>query len=119
MEPVLTDEFLAWFEGLDEECHECYDAMTDAIELLAAQGFTLGHPYSSDIKDAKYALRELRKRAGKHVLRAIYCFDPSRSAVLLIGGDKAGDDRFYDWIIPLAEKIWEQYLKDFFPKKQP
>jgi hypothetical protein len=41
-----------------------------------------------------------------------YAFDPIRQAVLLIGGDKAGDDRFYDRLIPLAERIWARYSKE-------
>jgi hypothetical protein len=32
--------------------------------------------------------------------------------VLLIGGDKKGDDRFYERMIPVAERIWEQYLRE-------
>jgi hypothetical protein len=39
-----------------------------------------------------------------------YAFDPERNAVLLLGGDKTGDDRFYEWLIPSAERsgpsIW-------------
>ena len=46
------------------------------------------------------------------MLRIIYAFDPARDAVLIIGGDKAGDKRFYEWIIPRAEAIWEQYLRE-------
>jgi hypothetical protein len=38
--------------------------------------------------------------------------DPSRQAVLLIGGGKAGDDRFYDRMIPVAERIWDEYLEE-------
>jgi hypothetical protein len=41
-----------------------------------------------------------------------YAFDPARQAVLLIGGDKTGDDRFYERMIPLSERIWAEYLKE-------
>ena len=33
-------------------------------------------------------------------------------AVLLLGGDKAGNDRFYDQVIPRAEALWERYLAE-------
>ncbi len=47
---------------------------------------------------------------GRSPLRIIYAFDPERQAVLLIGGDKAGDPRFYRRIIATAERIWREYL---------
>lgn len=73
----------------------------------------------SAIEGSKYAFRELRKAAGPHVLRIIYAFDPDRDAVLIIGGDKAGDNRFYERIIPKAEAIWEQYLREREVDKKP
>jgi hypothetical protein len=39
-----------------------------------------------------------------------YKFDPKRRAVLLIAGDKTGDMRFYERMIPLAERLWAEYL---------
>jgi len=45
-------------------------------------------------------------------LRVLYAFDPRRQAVLLIGGDKTGDGRFYERMVPKAEAIWEQYLRE-------
>jgi hypothetical protein len=57
---------------------------------------------------------ELRRKSGKHQLRAFYVFDETREAVVLIGGDKlgVGNKAFYGAMIPLAEKIWEQYLRE-------
>jgi hypothetical protein len=43
--------------------------------------------------------------------RILYAFDPRRTAVLLIGGKKGGDDRWYDKYVPLAEKIYEDHIK--------
>jgi hypothetical protein len=31
---------------------------------------------------------------------------------LLIGGDKTGDDRFYETMVPKADKIYDNYLKE-------
>jgi len=81
------------------------------VGLLENRGVTLGYPHSSAIKGTKAAIRELRA-TGKQPLRIFYAFDPRRAAVLIIGGDKTGDDRFYDTMIRLAEKIWEQYLAE-------
>jgi hypothetical protein len=54
----------------------------------------------------------LRSRSTSAPLRIFYAFDPARDAVLIIGGNKKGDDRFYERMIPLAEQIWEQYLRE-------
>jgi hypothetical protein len=42
----------------------------------------------------------------------LYAFDPRRVAILLIGGDKTGDDRFYDVYVPLADKIYDNHLAE-------
>jgi len=61
-----------------------------------------------------HPLRELRPKQGHSPLRVLYAFDPSRDAVLLIGGDKGGpsSDAFYKKIISTAEGIWEDYLEE-------
>ncbi len=71
---------------------------------------TLPFPHSSAIQGASFALRELRTQAEGDPLRTLYAFDPLRQAILLIGGDKTGDDRFYERMIPIAEKLWNDYL---------
>jgi len=109
VEVVATDEFVAWFEGLGEAEMAEVDFL---VELLGQMGVTLGHPYSSALKGAGSAFRELRGTANKAELRIVYAFDPRRDAVLIIGGDKGGDKRFYERIIPQAEKIWAQYLTE-------
>ena len=54
-------------------------------------------------------MRELRVQSGGRPLRVFYIFDAIRQAVLLVGGDKTGDARFYLAMVPFAEAIWEQY----------
>ena len=41
-----------------------------------------------------------------------YAFDSRRSAILLIGGDKIGDDRFYEQFVPLADRLYDEHLKE-------
>lgn len=46
-------------------------------------------------------------------LRVLFVFDPRRTAILLIGGDKTGRwQQWYDEFIPLAEKLYAKYLED-------
>lgn len=83
---------------------------------MRAEGWTLCFPHSSALKGTRYALRELRAQAGRHALRVVYGFDPVRRAVLLLGGDKAGDDRFYERMIPKAERLWERHIAEITGK---
>ncbi len=39
-----------------------------------------------------------------------HAFDPRRSAILLIGGDKTGDDRWYDTNVPVADRLYDEHL---------
>jgi hypothetical protein len=57
-------------------------------------------------------MRELRSQYAGRPFRTFYVFDPSRTAILLIGGGKTGDDRFYEVMIPKADKIYDKYLKE-------
>lgn len=109
VEVVVTDEFTAWYQDLDDTTAEDVDFVVDLLEV---RGVTLPHPYSSAIQGSKIALRELRVQSGGCPLRIFYAFDPARQAVLLIGGDKTGQDRFYEEFVPQAEKIWKAYLRE-------
>jgi hypothetical protein len=106
---IGTDEFEAWYLSLDENHTR---AVNRSVELLRAAGLQLGFPHSSAIKGANVALRELRAHSGSTMLRILYAFDRERDAVLLIGGDKSGDGRFYERMIPLAERIFAEYLQE-------
>jgi hypothetical protein len=57
-------------------------------------------------------MRELRSQCEGRPLRTFYAFDTRRAAILLIGGDKTGDDGFYDVMIPKADKIYDDHLKE-------
>lgn len=109
IEVVGTDEFRDWFLGLDDAGAE---AVVRVVGLLEAKGTALGFPYTSAITGSRYPLRELRIQSGGRPLRVLHAFDPKRQAVLLIGGDKTGDARFYERMVPKAEAIWEQYLRE-------
>jgi hypothetical protein len=57
-------------------------------------------------------MRELRVQSGGHPIRIFYAFDPRRSAILLIGGDKTGDGRFYARMIPVADRLYDVHLDE-------
>ena len=101
-----TEEFEAWFLALTDKDAE---AVARLVGLLEEKGVALGFPYTSDVKGSQ-AIRELRAQSGGHPLRVFCAFDPLRRAVLLLGGDKTGDDRFYETFVPRAERIWAEHL---------
>jgi hypothetical protein len=89
-----TDEFEVWWESLTEAEQISVAA---SVELLEARGPNLGHPHSSAINGSRHGhMRELRTQRGGRPFRTLYAFDPRRMAILLIGGDKTGDDRWYE-----------------------
>jgi hypothetical protein len=57
-------------------------------------------------------MRLLRVQSCGDPLRAFYAFDPRRTATLLIGGNKAGDNRFHERMIPLADRLYDQHLDE-------
>jgi hypothetical protein len=57
-------------------------------------------------------MRELRTQSGGRPLRILYIFGPRRAAILLIGGDKTGNDRWYDEFVPLADRIYDLHLEE-------
>lgn len=56
-------------------------------------------------------MRELRVQHAGRPYRVLYAFDPRRTAVLLIGGEKTGNDRWYDTFVPMADKIYDRHLE--------
>jgi hypothetical protein len=54
---------------------------------------------------------ELRTQHGGRPLRTFYAFDPRRMAILLIGGDKTGDDRWYEVHVPVADRLYDEHLE--------
>jgi hypothetical protein len=104
---LITDEYAEWFGELTQHQRK---AVRRIVAMLEMMGVTLPFPYSSAIEGTDYPIRELRIKAKGDQIRVLYAFDPIRRAVLLVGGDKTGDDRFYDRLIPIAERLWEQHL---------
>lgn len=103
-----TDEFGAWWTTLDESQQEDVSAY---VALLEERSVRLGHPYSSAVNGSRHGhMRELRVQSGGRPIRVFYAFDPRRMAILLIGGDKTGDGRFYQTFVPVADRLYDEHL---------
>lgn len=94
------------------------DRCAAVVDMLEREGPTLRFPYSSEIVGSKIALRELRIQCGGRPYRILYAFDPARNALLILGGDKTGNARWYEEYVPKAEKIYEQYLNELKEEKK-
>ncbi|WP_109479078.1 type II toxin-antitoxin system RelE/ParE family toxin [Paraburkholderia sp. C35] len=107
-EVEYTDAFQAWWEGLPGPERESVDTI---ICMLAERGPTLRYPYSSQIVQSRFGnLRELRIQHCGRPYRVLYAFNPRRVAVLLLGGDKTGHDRWYEQNVPRAEVLYQLHL---------
>jgi hypothetical protein len=109
-EVLYTDAFGAWFETLTEDQQ---DAVIARVDLLEADGPALGRPTVDTIAGSRHSnMKELRVSKGG-AIRILFAFDPRRQAVLLIGGDKAGQwHAWYGEAIPAADKLFDDYLRE-------
>lgn len=108
----VTEEYAAWFTALIKEDLSSAIQVAQAIAALREEGPTLGRPLVDRIQGSKiHHLKELRPgSAGRSEVRVLFAFDPSRSALLLVGGDKAGSwQRWYRDNIPIAEQLYVEY----------
>ena len=109
-EVEYTDEFGAWWRDLLEEQQ---DAVAARVELLMGHGPNLPFPYSSDVRGSRHGrMRELRVQQAGRPIRIFYAFDPRRTSILLIGGDKTGNDRFYQEYMPIADDLYDEHLEE-------
>jgi hypothetical protein len=109
-EVEFTDEFERWWADLTDLIQEDIDAY---VSLLEERGPQLPYPYSSGINGSSHDhMRELRVQSGGNPIRIFYAFDTRRAAILLIGGDKTGNDRFYEQMIPEADRLYDAHLEE-------
>lgn len=103
-----TDELGEWWAGLSEAEQVSVDA---SVRLLEQKGPNLGFPHSSGISGSRHPhMRELRVQHQVRPYRILYAFDPRRSAILLIGGDKTGDNPWYAVHVPIADQLYDTHL---------
>lgn len=107
-EVEFTNEFERWWESLNEEEQ---DSVAASVGLLEEMGVRLSFPHSSGINGSKHTqMRELRVQHKGEPYRILYAFDPRRMAILLIGGNKTGDNRWYETFVPIADKLYDEHL---------
>jgi hypothetical protein len=109
-EVEVIDEFREWYEALDEDAQIRIYAV---VEALSQQGPKLGRPLVGEIAGSRiHNLKELRPPSSS--IRILFVFDPRRSAILLLGADKAehGWSDWYPRAISRAERLYDEYLEE-------
>jgi hypothetical protein len=105
-----TEEFGEWWDGLDEGAQERIRA---SVLLLSDYGPNLDYPHCSAVSGSRHShMRELRVQIGGRPFRILHAFNPRRTAILLIGGDKSGNDRWYETFIPIADRLYDQHIEE-------
>ncbi len=108
-EVITTDKFDEWFDSLSDVDRANVIA---GMLLLEEIGPNLSRPYADTIEGSEFSnMKELRVQSKGDPLRAFFAFDPKRRAVLLIAGNKVGDEkRFYKRMFPLADREYRTHL---------
>lgn len=105
----FTDEFGSWWQRLSAAEQESVRAY---VRLLQDFGVALRFPYCSGVETSRHAhMRELRVQHAGEPYRVLYAFDPRRVAILLIGGAKTGDERWYGTFVPIADDLYDAHLR--------
>lgn len=107
-EVEYTDEFGQWWDTLTEDVQE---SIAHDIGILEAVGPGLGRPQVDTVKGSRHSnMKELRTQHDGEPYRTFFAFDPRRCAILLIGGNKTGDKRFYERLVPRADSLYDEHL---------
>jgi hypothetical protein len=110
-----TEEVAEWIKNLDEDAKE---AILKSLLILKEIGPSLGRPYVDTIDKSKHKnMKELRIQNKQRLFRILFAFDPDRKAILLIGGDKRGDKKFYQKMIPLADALFDEHMEKWRRQK--
>ena len=113
-----SDVFDEWFADLDEDAQV---EVIATVELLKLLGPRLGRPHADTLNGSKYAnMKELRASTADKVLRIAFAFDPDRSGILLVGGNKSGisKKRFYKQLIDKADQLYAAHLAALTARKK-
>jgi hypothetical protein len=108
-----------WADDLDTEDQE---ALLASIRVLRRVGPALGRPLVDSVKGSKHKnMKELRPPStGSTEVRVLFAFDPTRTAILLLGGDKSGSwNKWYDENIPRADDRYDEHLRTLHEKTTP
>ena len=108
---TYVSEFASWLRRQSDAFREDLMAYVIALE---DQGPQLGRPHCDRVEGSRFAnMKELRVQHRGDPYRILFAFDQHRQAVLLLGGNKRGDDRWYVRMIPIADARFQAWQAQF------
>ena len=111
----MTSQVEDFLDVLYEADRDTHRLVNQAILVLERNGPSEGRPLVDSIAASRISnMKELRPPStGRTEIRILFAFDPWRSAILLVAGDKSGQwTRWYREAIPEAEQLYARYLKE-------
>jgi hypothetical protein len=106
----IGDEFEPEFDALHEDVQTEILALSRLLQQFGPQ---LGRPRVDTLHGSRHAnMKELRFSAAEGEWRVAFAFDPKRTAILLVAGDKSGasEKRFYRALIRKADDRFDAHL---------
>jgi hypothetical protein len=114
-EILITTQVEDFLDQLYETDPASHQLVNQAILVLERNGPAEGRPLVDTITASRIAnMKELRPpSAGRSEIRILLVFDPWRSVILLVAGDKSGQwDTWYRKAIPQAEQLYDDYVAE-------
>ena len=102
---VILEEAETWIRSLLPDQR---DRVAAALNVLERLGPALGRPKVDSVRGSRHAnMKEFREGT----IRFLFAFDPTRAAIVLIGGDKKNQwKKWYAATIPRADALFDQWL---------
>ena len=114
----IGDEFEPEFNELHEDVRTEILALSRVLQQFGPQ---LGRPRVDTLNGSHHAnMKELRFSAADGEWRVAFAFDPTRSAILLVAGDKSGvsEKKFYRRLIAKADERFDAHLSRLKKKER-
>jgi hypothetical protein len=105
----FDEDFAAWLLGQEADLR---NAIIAHANLLRERGPQLGRPFVDTLEGSDFPnMKELRVQFRGDPWRILFAFDPDRAAILLVGGNKRGDKRWYKKHLPIADARFRRHLE--------
>lgn len=105
---TTTAVFDAWMSAQNDSDRA---ALLAGLMVLRERGPLLPRPYADTVSGSRFSnMKELRIQSQGKPIRAFYAFDPQRTGIVLCAGNKGSAKRFYDRMIPVADREYQHYL---------
>lgn len=109
-EVEFTDLFRTWWDSLSPKEQDSVDF---GVRLLERYGPALARPHVDTLRGSLHKnMKELRVQHAGRPLRVLFAFDPRRAALLLLGGEKTGNKRWYEQNLPIADALLSEHLRN-------